>query len=115
MTAEYVANILLAYRAASPADIAAGRDWYPAASRIVDAIAEWANVDPPRVAAVMAALSPRNPWQWNVQDCAAVTYAASHGRPMPHETVCPVTVTTFDSNRDTAWRFATGESDWVSS
>lgn len=108
MTDDMVGPIVAAYMAASPAQRAAGRDWYPAASAIVDSLAAWADIDRPSMAAIVAALSPRNPWAWNVQDAAAVAYAATHGLPCP-------TVTTFGANRSRAWAIATGASDWSGS
>lgn len=102
MTADPVANILATYGRASADQLARGRRWYPLASTLVDAIAEWSTVDRDRVAAAMAALSPRNPWNWNVADTAAFSAAAGAG-----ETVRP-RATTFSQNADRAWAIVTG-------
>lgn len=102
---DYAAHIRAVRAQATPADIARGRDWYRAARRIVDAIADWAGVEPDRVAAMLAALSPRNPWHWNVQDAAAFALAVSRGDPMP-------SATTFRANRATAYAFGAGTGDW---
>jgi hypothetical protein len=61
-----------------------------------------------RVAAAIAALSPRNPWTWNVQDAAAYAFAVANGHDMP-------TATTFGANRRNAWAFLNGTHDWTSS
>ena len=99
------AAIVATYASATDAQRDAGRAWYPAAGAIARAIAEHADADAERVAYVMAALSPRNPWRWNVQDAFAFIVAAAEGRERP-------SATTFEVNRDRAWRVATGaESD----
>lgn len=46
---------------------------------------------------VVAALSPRNPWRWNVADAYAFCSARAEGRTMPK-------ATTFKRNWDAAWR-----------
>lgn len=61
-----VANLVRQYRQASPAALAAGRNWYPAARRIV---AEWSQayaIDVQTVANVIAALSPQVEWSRNL-------------------------------------------------
>lgn len=104
---DYVAAIRDAYAAASADDIRKGRDWYPTAGRIVLALAEWSGMAPDRLAAMVAALSPRNPWRWNVQDAAAFSLAVMSGDDMP-------TATTFGQNRRTAWTLGHGDADWKS-
>jgi hypothetical protein len=103
---DYAASIRRAYAATTPADRETGRAWYPSAERIADAIAERTGTPRDRVAAAIAALSPRNPWYWNVADAAAFADAASAGaetRP---------TATTFNANADRAWAFVNGAADW---
>lgn len=104
-----VAAIVATYRDASPEDIAAGVAWYPTAGRMVAAIADSApiaghgTVPQHRVAFALAALSPRNPWRWNVADAYAFTHAAAavlSGEPDNG----PPAATTFGSNRAAAWR-----------
>lgn len=106
--AEYATNIRAIYALATDADRAAGAAWYPTAYRMADAIAATTGAPTDRVAAAIAALSPRNPWRWNVQDAAAFAVAAATGAPMP-------TATTFRSNAVRAWQFLTGATDWRSS
>lgn len=95
-----VRRILRAYRAATPADRAAGLGWYDAAQREAAAIFP----DRPDVAAgVLAALSPRCQWSTNVAWAHAVVAAARAGRP------CPQVST--KSNRRAAWAIATTGAD----
>lgn len=103
---DYASSIRRVYGIATPADIATGRDWYPTAARIVDGIATETGIAPDRVAAMVAALSPRNPWAWNVQDAAAYAVAIARG-----DTAPPI-ATTFGANRRAAWRLGTGAGDW---
>lgn len=95
-----VRRITRAYRAATPADRAAGLGWYDAAAR--EAAAIWA--DRPDIAAgVLAALSPRCQWATNVAWAHALVAAARAGQ------ACPPVST--ESNRATAWAIATTGAD----
>lgn len=96
--------IRAAYDASSGSQRADGRDWYPKAGRIVASLADWADVDHESMAAILATLSPRNPWAWNVQDAAAFAHAATHGASMPR-------ATTFGANARKAWTIATHRYD----
>lgn len=100
-------NIADVYAQATDAERASGRAWYPTAERYVATIGGRAATDTLRVAAALAALSPRNPWAWNVQDTAAFALAARVNADMP-------TATTFGRNRANAWAFLRGEHDWAS-
>lgn len=106
---EMVASIVRTYRDATADQIAAGRRWYPAAGAIATGIADWAGLPADRVAAAIAALSPRNPWAWNVADAAAFADAAAAGRPTRPS------ATTFNSNADRAWAILNGGADWRTS
>lgn len=103
---DYCDSIRTIYAQATDADRAAGTAWYRDAGRIAAAIADRTGIATDRVAAAIAALSPRNPWRWNVADAAAFADAAARG-----ETDRP-TATTFGSNADRAWAFVRGETDW---
>ena len=105
---EMVANILAYHDAASPAQVEAGARWYGVARRIVELIAHETGVDRERIALALAALSPRNPWRWNVADAYAFTVARAEGRPMPPS------ATTYTRNRLAAWRALNAESPWSS-
>lgn len=106
---DMVAAIVAAFNASTADDRDSGRRWYPAAGAIIDGLAAWSGIPADRMAAVVAALSPRNPWAWNVADAAAFADAARRG-----DAVRP-RATTFDSNADRAWAFANGQSDWATS
>jgi len=91
-----VERILATYDRASHDQRVAGNRWYPSAARIVAEIARETDTNPERVANCLAALSPRNPWLWNVQDAYAYCYASRHGLARP-------SATTFERNRVNAW------------
>ncbi len=104
-----VANILAAYRRATPAQVAAGDAWYPLAGDIVRGIADAAFMPVSRVALTLAALSPRNPWRWNVADAYHFVVAARDGEARP-------SATTFGRNTEAAWKAAHGDANpWKSS
>lgn len=92
-----VANIIATYDRASASQVEAGKRWYPTALGIVRHIADASGIDPMRIAYALAALSPRNPWRWNVFDCYSYAMARAEGRTMP-------TATTFSRNRLRAWK-----------
>lgn len=92
-----VRAIVAGHERATNAQRDAGRAWYGAAGTIVDAIADATGRPRERVALAVAALSPRNPWRWNVADAYAFAVAARDGGPRP-------TATTFSANADRAWQ-----------
>lgn len=106
---DMVANILDTYARATPEQVEAGRRWYPTANGIVTVIANQTGIDPMRVAYAMAALSPRNPWRWNVFDAYSFAAARAEGRTMP-------SATTYKRNRARAWEaLARTGSPWTTS
>ena len=66
---QHVRNILKVYRRATTDDIANGVEWYSRAKRYSHAIADRTGIHVKTVIGVMAALSPNNKWERNVQDC----------------------------------------------
>ena len=66
---QHVRNILKVYRRATTDDIANGVEWYSRAKRYSHAIADRTGIHVNTVIGVMAALSPNNKWERNVQDC----------------------------------------------
>lgn len=94
--AAMVAAIIETYGRADDAQRVAGRAWYGTAGRMVRSIAADTRTDAERVALALAALSPRNPWRWNVADAYAFATAARDGGAMP-------AATTFMVNRERAW------------
>lgn len=107
---DMVANILLYRRSATDAQVQAGTGWYPLAGTIVAAIADQTGVPKERVAFALSALSPRNPWRWNVADAYAYASARGEGR------LQPTGATTFKRNQARAWQaLDTGLDPWKGS
>lgn len=102
----YADNIRTIYQQSTDTDRKTGQAWYHRANEIVARISVESGISADRVAAALAALSPNNPWNWNVQDAAAFALAAANGDPMP-------TATTYGINQRRAWDFLTGETDWT--
>lgn len=98
--AAMVRRITRAFRAATPADRAAGLGWYAAAQR--EAAAIWPE-RPDLAAGVLAALSPRCQWSTNVAWAHVLVSRARAGLS------CPLVST--ESNRATAWAIATTGAD----
>lgn len=104
---DYVENILAVFDRATDEQRASGANWYPLAGTIVEAIAVQTGTDPLRVCLALAALSPRNPWRWNVADCYSFAEARAQGRTMPK-------ATTFRRNQLRAWQaLDTGILPWA--
>lgn len=94
---DMVANIVGTFGCASDDQYNAGIAWYVAAHDIVRAIAKMTGMQQARVCMALSALSPRNPWRWNVFDAYSFAVARASGRTMP-------TATTFKRNWLAAWR-----------
>lgn len=84
----------------------AGRVWYDKAEEVSEEIAAVTGIDTFTAAAVIAALSPRNKWDRNVYDAWELCKAWARGEEQDTVSVC-----TFHSNRDKAWRILDGERD----
>lgn len=96
-----VRRILAMYRRATPAELAAGADWYATAQ---DAAAEIYPERPDIAAGVIAALSPRAQWAVNIRWARAMVHAARTGQE------CPAVHT--QTMRAIAWKIATGEQSY---
>lgn len=94
--ADMVANILTYYDSASAEQREAGARWYGQARKVAESIGKVTGTDTRRVVLAISALSPRNPWRWNVFDAYAFASARAEGRAMP-------TATTFGRNKAAAW------------
>jgi hypothetical protein len=107
---DMVANILDVWDRATPAQRAAGERWYSSAYDLATMIADRTGIDTRRVVMAIAALSPRNPWRWNVFDAYSFAVARAEGR------TCP-TATTFKRNWAAAWRALDPDTDqpWLTS
>ena len=101
MTATNVQNILSVYNLANAADVATGINWYPQAKKAATIMAERYGIHPHEAAGVIAALSPRNRWERNLQDAenliAAFAAAGAEG-------CATVKVCTFSGNKAKAIR-----------
>lgn len=108
--ADMVSNILLTWDHASPVQVAAGARWYPQARELAELIAGQTGIDTRRVVLAIAALSPRNPWRWNVFDAYSFAVARAEGRACPR-------ATTFKRNWAAAWRALDPDTDqpWLTS
>lgn len=93
---DMVTNIIAYWNSATPAQRKAGTTWYSTAADLVALIAERTGIEAMRVAYALAALSPKNPWRWNVFDAYAFAQARAEGRTMPK-------ATTFKRNQIAAW------------
>jgi hypothetical protein len=93
---DMVHNILAYWDSASAVQREAGARWYPEAGRLATLIAEQTGIDTRRVVLAIAALSPRNPWRWNVFDAYSFAVARAEGRVQPR-------ATTFKRNQAAAW------------
>lgn len=63
-----VQNILDHYNHSTDEHKAAGAQWYPSAREFIKNIADKTNRDPNRAAAIMAAMSPQEEWERNIQN-----------------------------------------------
>lgn len=105
---DMVANIVDTYRRASEAQRQAGSSWYPTALGLSAAIAAATGFHTERITFAIAALSPRNPWRWNVFDAYSFAQARAEGRTMPK-------ATTFRRNQLRAWQALDyGQDPWTS-
>ena len=101
MTLNNIANIQAIYQLATPDERASGKAWYPTARQIACDIAERYSIHPAEAAGVIAALSPRNRWERNVQDAEALIAAYVAGGP---EQAQLTKVCTFGANKAKAIR-----------
>ena len=73
------ANIVAKFTLATTVEVQQGTQWYKNAAAIAERIGKMHNLSIFRVAAVIAALSPNNKWERNVQDAENMITAYSHG------------------------------------
>ena len=99
-----VSNILGVYQLASVADRKIGGQWYPDALAVCHWIATQYGVNVYTVAGVMAALSPRNRWERNIQDCENLVKAYTAGG---KDAAQNVKVCTFGSGKSKAIKLLT--------
>lgn len=104
MTHHNVENIKAIHQLATLTEQQDGVTWYPRARAIARGLADRYGIHPAEAAGVIAALSPRNKWERNVQDAEALiaAYVAGGEAQALLTKVC-----TFSSNKAKAVRILT--------
>ena len=90
------ANIVAKFTLATTAEVVAGSRWYTESYAIARRIANLHDLSPVRVAAVIAALSPNNRWERNIEDAENVITAFMHGN---DQDVLEVKCCTYNANK----------------
>ena len=90
------ANIVAKFTLATTAEVVAGSRWYTESYAIARRIANLHDLSPVRVAAVIAALSPNNRWERNIEDAENVITAFMHGN---DQDVLEVKCCTYTANK----------------
>ena len=90
------ANIVAKFTLATTAEVVAGQRWYTESYAIASRIARLHELSPVRVAAVIAALSPNNRWERNIQDAENVITAFVYGE---DQDVLEVKCCTYTANK----------------
>ena len=90
------ANIVAKFTLATTAEVVAGQRWYTESYAIASRIAKLHDLSPVRVAAVIAALSPNNRWERNIEDAENVITAFMHGN---DQDVLEVKCCTYTANK----------------
>ena len=101
MTRTNIDNIKAVYQLATLTEQQDGIAWYPAAKAIARTLADRHGIHPAEAAGVIAALSPRNRWERNVQDADSLIAAYQAGGP---EQAQLTKVCTFGANKAKAIR-----------
>lgn len=79
---EMTKRLLATFASATSQQVVAGLQWYPKHTSDIDAMADRLSVSRDRVAAVVAALSPRIQWVRNLQVAESTIRAFQQGRPV---------------------------------
>lgn len=104
MTQTNVDNIKAIYQLATLTEQQDGINWYPAARQIARSLADRHSIDLIEAIGVIAALSPRNRWERNVEDADRLIAAFIAGGP---EQAMLTKVCTFGANKAKAIRILT--------
>jgi hypothetical protein len=104
MTRTNIDNIKAIYQLATLTEQQDGIAWYPAARAIARTLADRYGIHPAEAIGVIAALSPRNRWERNVQDADALIAAYIAGGP---EQAQLTKACTFNTNKAKAIRILT--------
>lgn len=101
MTRTNVDNIKAIYQLATLTEQQDGITWYPKANQIAISLADRHEISEAQAIGVIAALSPRNRWERNVQDADRLIAAYNAGGP---EQARLTKVCTFGANKEKAIR-----------
>ena len=101
MTRTNIENIKAVHQLATLTELADGDAWYPVANSIAIHLADRHEISEAQAIGVIAALSPRNRWERNVQDADALITAYNIGGP---EQARLTKVCTFGANKEKAIR-----------
>ena len=101
MSRNNVESIKAVFQLATLTERQDGVSWYPDARQIASNLADRHGIHPAEAAGVIAALSPRNRWERNVQDAEALIAAYVAGGP---EQAMLTKVCTFGANKAKAVR-----------
>ena len=89
-------NIVAMFTQATTLEVERGCNWYPEAHQVAYKLGKRYNLYTDQVVGVIAALSPRNKWERNIQDAESILKAWTHGL---EEDVLAVKCATFNNNK----------------
>lgn len=100
-------NIVAVYDLATVADIEQGKTWYARALTFADSLGEVYGVSSAAVVGVIAALSPRNRWERNMQDAERMVKVHANGG--TYDDLMNLKVSTFTTGKEKAARILTNK------
>ena len=100
-----VKNIIAVYNLATVADTEAGQTWYARALSFAAQLSEVYNIETTTIVGVIAALSPRNRWERNMQDAESMVKVYASGG--TYKDLMNLKVCTFKTGKDKAARILT--------
>ena len=98
-------NIIAVYNLATVADNKAGQTWYSRALAFAAQLSEAYNIETTTIVGVIAALSPRNRWERNMQDAESMVKVYANGGTC--KDLMNLKVCTFKTGKDKAARILT--------
>ena len=93
-------NIIAVYNLASNADKQQGQSWYTRALAFAEELSDQYNIETTTIVGVIAALSPRNRWERNMQDAESMVKVAASGGTF--EDLMSLKVCTFSTGKQKA-------------
>jgi len=97
-----VQSIIAVYKLASVADKQQGQSWYARALVFAVRLGDLYNIETTTIVGVIAALSPRNRWERNMQDAESMVKVAASGG--TYKDLMKLKVCTFKTGKDKAAR-----------